>query len=219
VGYAYRDQGHTFWVLRFPSANNGFGATWVYDVATNMWHERGFWSQQGFTGYSAHLSTCHVFCFGQHLVGDWNSGNVYAMSTETCQDNGQAIRRFRRAPHVSSEQVRIFHQQLQLDMEVGDGPQPPLVDGAGNVRGPQIMLRWSDDGARTWGNEHWISAGQAGEYKLRAIWRRLGQSRDRVYEVAVTDPIQWRIVEAYLMATPGFQVPTERLQKQYGKVT
>lgn len=219
IGYGYRDQGHTFWVLRFPSANGGFGATWVYDVATQMWHERGFWSQLGPTGYSAHLSTCHCFAFGQHLVGDWNSGNVYAMSIYTYQDNGQAIRRFRRAPHISSEQTRIFHQQMQLDLEVGDGPEPPLLDGDGNPRGPQIMLRWSDDGGRTWGNEHWISAGRMGEYKKRAIWRRLGQSRDRVYEVAVTDPIPWRIVEAYLMATPGFQVPTERYSKQAAKMT
>ena len=219
VGYAYRDQGHTFWVLRFPSANNGFGATWVYDVATQSWHERGYWSQEGFTGYSAHLSTCHCFAFGQHLVGDWNSGNVYAMSIGVYQDNGNAIRRFRRTPHVSSEQTRIFHQQFQLDMEVGDGPQPPLLDGAGDPRDPQIMLRWSDDGARTWGNEHWIGAGQAGAYRTRAIWRRMGYSRDRVYEFAVTDPVPWRIVEGYLMATPGFQVPQERYQKQLGKIT
>ena len=219
IGYGYRDQGHTFWQLRFPSANGGFGATWVYDVATNMWHERGFWSQQGPTGYSAHLSTCHVSAFGQHLVGDWNSGNIYAMSIYTYQDNGSAIRRFRRAPHISSEQQRIFHSQMQLDMDVGDGPIPPLLDGAGNPRDPQVMLRWSDDGGSTWGNEHWVGAGQAGNYKTRVIWNRLGMSRDRVYEVAVTDPIPWRIVEAYLKATPGFQVPTERLNKQMAKIT
>lgn len=218
VSYSYRDQGHTFWVLRFPSANGGFGATWVYDVATQMWHERGFWSQLGPTGYSAHLSTCHCFAFGQHLVGDWNSGNVYAMSIGTYQDNGQAIRRFRRAPHVSSEQQRIYHSQLQLDLEVGDGPQPPLLDGAGKPRDPQIMLRWSDDGGRTWGNEHWLGAGQAGNYKTRVIWNGLGSSRDRVYEVAVTDAIPWRIIDAYLKATPGFQVPTERYAAQLRKM-
>ena len=34
VSYAYQDQGHSFWVLYFPTAN----ATWVYDVASGMWH-------------------------------------------------------------------------------------------------------------------------------------------------------------------------------------
>ena len=218
VGYAYVDQGHTFWVLRFPSANGGFGATWVYDVATQMWHERAFWSQQGPTGFSAHLSTCHVSAFGKHLVGDWNSGNVYAMDIATLTDNGQPIRRSRRAPHISSEQQRIFHYQMQLDLEVGDGPIPALLDGAGNPRDPQIMLRWSDDGGRTWGNEHWVSAGQAGTYRTRALWNRMGCARDRVYEVAVTDPIAWRIIDAYLKASPGFDMPVERYSKQIAKM-
>jgi hypothetical protein len=214
VGYSYRDQGHTFWVLRFPSANNGFGATWAYDTATQMWHERGYWGVQGF---QAHLSTCHCFAFGQHLVGDWSSGFVYSMSIGTYTDNNNPIRRVRRAPHVSTEQARIFHNFLQLDVEVGDGPQPPLTDGAGNPRGPQVALRWSDDGARTWSNEYWADAGQAGEYKKRVYWNRLGRSRDRVYEISMTDPIPWRITDAYLRAT-GINYPQPRLNKRYAEV-
>jgi len=218
VGYSYRDQGHTFWVLRFPSANQGNGATWVYDTATQMWHERGYWSQKGLTGYSAHLSTCHCFAFNMHLVGDWNSGNIYTMEIGNLYDNGTPIRRARRAPHISTEQGWIYHHELQVDMEVGDGPIPALLDGAGNPRDPQVMLRWSNDGGRTWGNEHWIGAGKAGEYETRVRWQRLGRARDRVYELVVTDPVAWRIVEAYLRATPGFDAPTDRLTKMYGKM-
>ncbi len=218
VGYSYRDQGHTFWMLRFPSANEGLGATWCYDTASGMWHERGYWSQKGATGYSAHLSSCHCFCYNKHLVGDWNSGNIYVMDIGLQTDNGAAIRRFRRAPHISTEQQWIYHHEMQLDLEVGDGPIPALEDGAGNPRGPQIMLRWSNNGGRTWGNEHWISAGQGGEYETRAIWRRLGRSRDRVYEIAVTDAVPWRVIEAYLRATPGYEKPTALLSKMYGKM-
>ncbi len=219
IAFSYKDQGHTFWVLRFPSARNGFGATWVYDTATQMWHERGFWSGQGPTGFTAHLAGCHCFAFNMQLVGDWSSGEIYSMDIGTYEDNGKPIRRARRAPHISSEQERIFHYKLQLDLEVGDGPIPPLQDGAGNARDPQIMLRWSDDGGETWSNEHWIGAGQAGTFKTRAVWNRLGLARDRVYEVAVTDPIAWRIIDAYLDAAPGFQVPTERYAKQVAKMT
>lgn len=219
VGYAYKDQGHTFWVLRFPSANEGFGATWVYDTATQMWHERGFWSQEGFTGYSAHLSTCHCWAFNMHLVGDWNSGNIYVMDIAYMDDNGKQIRRARRAPHVSSERQWIYFHELEVVMDVGDGPMPPLLDGAGKARGPQAMLRWSNDGGRTWGNEHWVDVGQAGDYNARTRWLRMGRARDRVYELVVTDPIPWQIIEADLRATPGFDLPTERLSKQLGKTT
>jgi hypothetical protein len=220
IGYSYRDQGHTFWVLRFPSANNGFGATWAYDVASQMWHERGYWSQQGFTGFSAHLAGSHCFAFNQHLVGgfDPTNGIIYRMAQGIYDDNGTPIRRLRRAPHVSSEDQRIFHAQMQIAVEVGDGLQPPLLDGAGNPRGPQMMLRWSNDGGRTWSNEHWASAGQAGRYLDRVFWNRLGYARDRVYEVSVTDPIPWRIIDAYLRATPGFTTPTERYANQVEKM-
>ena len=71
--------------------------------------------------------------------------------------------------------------------------------------GPQVMLRWSDDGGHTWSNEHWASMGKRGEYGTRVIWRRLGMTdklRDRVYEVSGTDPIKIAIMGAELGVTP-----------------
>src|SRR5213079_1156677 len=78
------------------------------------------------------------------------------------------------------------------------------------LRDTQISLRWSDDGANTWSNFHQTSAGGLGKYLTRVIWRRLGRSRHRVYEVSCSDSVPWRIVDAYLKATPGFE-PTERM--------
>lgn len=210
IGYTYRDQGHTFWVLRFPSANNGQGATWVYDAATQQWHERGYW---GLQGYGAHLSTCYAFAFGQHLVGDWNSGNIYSMSINTYTDAGNVIRRWRRSPHLAAERQRIFLDQAIFDVETGLGPQPPLLDGAGNPRGPQLMFRISRDGSKTWGMEYALDCGQVGEYRKRVIQRRLGQARDFVFDIVATDPIPWRVVEGYVEGT-GFRLPTPRLTKQ-----
>jgi len=68
---------------------------------------------------------------------------------------------------------------------------------------PQAMLRWSNDGGSTWSNEHWTGIGKEGKYKNRAIWRRLGWSRDRVFEVVVTDPVKAVIVSANLKASAG----------------
>jgi hypothetical protein len=66
---------------------------------------------------------------------------------------------------------------------------------------PQAMLRWSNDGGSTWSKEHWCTVGQQGKYKNRAIWRRLGQARDRVFEVSTTDPVKMVIVSANLKAS------------------
>ena len=65
-------------------------------------------------------------------------------------------------------------------MQMGIG----LNDGGIQDTDPKLMLRWSDDGGYTWSNEHTVSAGKIGQYKARAIWRRLGRSRDRIFEVA-----------------------------------
>lgn len=213
IAYSYEDQGHYFLVLYFPTANH----TWVFDAATNMWHERDHWMPATGTS-SAHLSQGHTFNFGTHLISDWNSGAIYAQSINTFADNGGPIRRVRRAPHISTEQQWIFHHYMQVDVETGLGPQPPLLDGYGNPRDPIMILRWSNDGAKTWSKELTRKCGQAGKYKTRVIWKRLGKSRDRIYEITVTDPIAWRVTDAYLSASPGEDVPTETLRKQYSKM-
>jgi len=68
---------------------------------------------------------------------------------------------------------------------------------------PQAMLRWSNDGGSTWSKEYWVGIGQTGRYKNRAIWRRLGMARDRIFEVVVTDPVKAVIVSANLKASQG----------------
>ena len=64
------------------------------------------------------------------------------------------------------------------------------------------MLRWSDDGGYTWSNEYWADVGPRGQYNQRAIWRRLGRSRNRVWEVAMTDPVPMAWIEALLDVEP-----------------
>jgi hypothetical protein len=50
---------------------------------------------------------------------------------------------------------------------------------------------------------------------------QLGRARKRVWELSWTDPIPWRIIDAFLVATsdgkPIYQ-PGERLSEQYRKI-
>lgn len=213
VAYSYQDQGHAFAVFTFPTAQK----TWVYDVATGMWHERGYWNVNSGT-FSAHKSQNHAFAFGLHLVGDPSSGNIYQMSINFFDDSDNPIKRVRRAPHIGMEFKRMYFSELNIDVETGLGPEPPLLDGAGNPRDPMLMLRWSKDYTKTWSNEYQLPCGQAGQYRKRVRRSRMGSSKTgMVFEISVTDPIPWRIVEGYLEAT-NFQAQ-ERLVKQYAKIT
>jgi hypothetical protein len=60
------------------------------------------------------------------------------------------------------------------------------------------MLRMSDDGGKTFGNEQWRSAGNLGEYSTRVRWTRCGSARKRVFEIVVDDMTTWRLLNAYL---------------------
>jgi hypothetical protein len=143
VGYAYQDHGHSFYVLSFPTAQH----TWVYDVATGMWHERGFWNESAGV-FTAHRAQYHTFNFGKHLVGDPTIGNIYQMSITYLSDFGNNIRRVRRAPHIATEQEWLYHTRLQVDLETGLGfgqlpPQFVVLDDSG---GHSWQLSVNDSG-------------------------------------------------------------------------
>lgn len=225
VAYAYQDQGHSFYHLYFPSANGSKGATWVYDAATGLWHEKAFLNPDG--TFSAHRSWCHAFVqqTNQHFVGDWNAPTIYQSAIPSSNgagnwnfvnDFGNPIQRLRRTPAINLEKEWVFHHEMEVDLETGLGPIPALTDGNGVARDPQIMLRWSDDGGHTWSNQRIIGAGQGGNYKTRAVFRRLGRSRQRIYEVSASDPVPWRIVDAYLKADPAYQAE-ERMSTRLAK--
>ena len=192
IGYTYQQDGHAFYVLVFPQADT----TWVYDVATQAWHERAGWINGSFV---RHRGNCQMAFNDQIIVGDYVNGNIYALDPDVYADNGEVqkwLRSWRALPTGQNNLKRTAHHSLQIDLESGVG----LNTGQGND--PQVMLRWSDDGGHTWSNEHWVSIGKIGEYYKRAIFRRLGMTlklRDRVYELSMTDPVKTAVMGAELI--------------------
>ena len=227
IGYTYQQGGHPFYVLIFPSA----GATWVYDVSTQLWHERAAFENGQFT---RHRSNCQMSFNNEIVVGDYEDGRIYAFDLDVYADDDQTqkwLRSWRALPAGQNNLKRSAHHSLQLDAETGVGlAQTPGMESkylqtedslyltteadaylvteellATAGYDPQVMLRWSDDAGHTWSNEHWNSMGRIGVYGFRTIWRRLGMTekiRDRVYEVSGTDPVKIAIVGAELFVTP-----------------
>jgi hypothetical protein len=187
--WTYQLEGHEVYVVSFPTLD----LTWAYDISTGMWH-KWLWVDTN-NVFHRHRGNCHASFQGYNLVGDWENGNLYQLDALNYTDNGTEIRRLRRAPHLISDYQRQYFHELQIHFQPGVG----LPNGTA----PQAMLRWSDDGGSTWSNEHWSSIGVQGAYKNRAIWRRLGQSRDRIFEVVVTDPVKAVITAANLKADAG----------------
>ena len=226
LAYTYQQEGHGFYVLTFPSAN----ATWVYDAATQAWHERAGLLNGAFT---RHRSNCQCNFGGETIVGDFENGNIYKYSLDVYADNGNPqkwLRSWRAIPTGQNTLKRTAQHSLQLDAESGVGLNgftteqvfflvtqagDNLITENGNylasaitdtvLADPQVMLRWSDDGGHNWSNEHWTSMGGIGRFGQRIMWRRLGMTtriRDRVYEVSGTDPVKIAIMGAELHASP-----------------
>ena len=204
VGYTYQQDGHSFYVLNFPTANT----TWVYDVATGAWHERAGWENDAFTRTRGN---CQMNFNNEIVIGDYRVGELYAYDPTVYSEAGTTqkwLRSWRALPTGQNDLNRTAQHSLQLDCQAGvglpgysqeevndiiyiyDRAHDYILDRAGSpllIRdyasytvtvgaNPQVMLRWSDDGGHTWSNEHWKSMGQIGQTGYRTIWRRLGMT-------------------------------------------
>ena len=117
VGYSYQQDGHSFYVLTFPTAN----ATWVFDVSTGAWHERAYWDG---VEYRRHRSNCQANFAGKIIVGDWETGILYEIDPDVHTDNfypQRYLRSWRALPTGQNSLKRTAQHALQLDAEAGVG--------------------------------------------------------------------------------------------------
>lgn len=192
IGDTYTDLGHTFYLLTFIEDD----ITWAYDMSSQTWAQRGTWvsADNEFTAWAPRY---HAYAFGQHRMLDAGSGKVFRLGIEYPNDaNGSPVVRLRRAPVLEYENKRVYYSSFELDLEPGLG----LSSGQGSD--PQVMMRFSNDGGKTWSAETMRSAGAQGQYGKRVRWTRCGMGRRRVFEVRFSDPIPWRISNAYIEAIP-----------------
>lgn len=179
ASYTYQEEGHSFYVLNFPTGD----ATWVYDAATQMWHERAYLNVDG--TLSRDRADNHMFAFGKHLLGDHITSALYEASLDIYADYDRPLKAIRSAPHYTKDRNGVFYPVFELGLETGVG-----LDGIQQGDDPVAMLRWSNDGGHTWGNYKNRAIGRIGAFAQRLRWNRLGWSRDRVFEVSITDPIK-----------------------------
>lgn len=191
--FVYQIEGHSFYVLTFPTAD----ATWVYDAATETWHE-WLWRNPSLNTLHRHRANCCTFFNGKHLVGDWETGKVYSLELDTYTDNSDPIKRLRATQCVDSDDGEpLFYHFMQVDMEAGVG----LATGQGSD--PMLMMRYSNNGGRTWSNEKRKAIGQAGQYGRRVRFGPTGSGANRVWEVSMTDPVKWAILGGMVGFTKG----------------
>lgn len=181
--FSYQQEGHNFSVFTFPFSDE----TWVYDSTTSMWHRR---SSRINSNENKWRVNCHTVLGTDHIVGDFFNGKIYKMKTDVYDEDGTPIISRRVTPTIRKNQNRITYDSLRVMFETGVG----LDSGQGSD--PKAVLRWSDDGGRTWSSEIEESIGALGDYSVDVEWHQLGQGRNRVWDLWVSDPVKRVILGA-----------------------
>jgi len=187
-------KGHSWYVITFPSADSGYGRTFLYDARGGPdagWYEWGNWIDT-LGEYGKHPMITHTYFDNKHVIGIDGSNKLFLLKDDVYTNDGTAIISRRRCAHLHSNRDRLFYSSLQIDMEVGQG----LVSGQGSD--PKIMMQFSNDGGRTWEDQRQASIGKTGESRERVIFWRLGSAYDRVYELTISDPVPRKFIGGYL---------------------
>jgi len=114
-GFAYTIEGHTFYVLTFPTEKK----TWAYDFSTRLWHRR-----TGFPDMGRDRSNCHAKCYGKNLVGDYELGIIYEVDFSNYSDDGNDIPKRWTSSTIGDGKTMIYFSELQALFETGVGLTP-----------------------------------------------------------------------------------------------
>lgn len=121
LGFCYTQAGHAFYVLTFPSGN----ATWVYDLTTNIWHERGEFLDGSYNRWDP---SCYAFFNKQHVVGSSSAQQLSVLDLLYPTDDlfmtpasnpKRWMRRWRATIQAVHAPVRLG--SLKIDMQTGSG--------------------------------------------------------------------------------------------------
>jgi hypothetical protein len=212
IGFCFQQNDHPFYQITFPTADK----TWRYDESTQQWHEPVWTDNDGVE--HRHRANCAAFAYSTNVVGDWETGALYALDPAEFTDAGQPMMWERGFSHLVDDGERVSYPGFALDLEAGmalgfpaatrdlplrlpDLTSLGLIGTVGSDGGFLVELSWSDDRGRTYGNPV-AQTSQTGAFLGQMQWSRLGMARDRIFKVRGTIPGQFALNGAWLSPPP-----------------
>lgn len=187
--------GHIFYHIHLPSLST----TLVYDLSTNLWHERQsehpFNNEDGSVSQDMYRGRNLATFKGINLFGDWHSGKIFKEDINSSTDDGLTRRLHRTSSVFHSEQKNISVYSLEFDVNAGAYTR--------RVGSPVMMFKCSIDGGNTFEPEQLISLGELGEYNQRVRFNNLGTARNWVLSLTVTDPVDILVMQAEVHGSIG----------------
>lgn len=180
-GYIYNQAGKSFYIIQLATTT----FTLVYNINAGVWEKRGL------ANGDAWRASGHGILDGDNIVGSRLASTVYQLDLSVFTDDAAAVIRRRVTQVFHHNNQMMDWLELVVDIQAGVGnPTAPGDD-------PQMRLRYSDDGGVNWSNQLLAPMGKSQETTTRVVFRRLGISRNRIFEFEVSDQVNTTIIAAY----------------------
>jgi hypothetical protein len=200
--FYYEDRGHRFGNIHFDDR-----PTWALDFSTGRWHERALGAD-----HKPWDVICSAFCHGRWYLGS-RLGKIYTLQSLP-MDSGAVMRRTAVSRPLYQDGARFTVAMLEFLGRFGrasinevapnwvtnvygfpilttDGT-PLLRSEQGDVsyhnRPVQMWIRVSRDGGNTFGPAKFREIGRSGQYDATCRYRAMGQFRNMVVELNISDP-------------------------------
>lgn len=180
-GFIYAQAGKAFYVLHLGPDR----PTMVYNIRAQVWESRAMLDG------SAWRIAGHGILEGENIGGSRLAARLYNLDLSSYTDAGTDFVRRRRSAVQHANGHLLEWWEVVIDAVGGVGN--PTAPGDA----PVMRLRFSDDGGATWSAQLVEPLGEIGQRQRRAVYRNLGSSRARVFELEVSDPVEVTIVAAY----------------------
>lgn len=188
IAWVRRQGGNAFYEITFPSA----GKTWSINLDANYQV-----SELKSYGINRFRGSGYGYLGSNAYVGDYDNGNIYKLDFDTYTDNSESFIRTRTTRVFHKDGLALTFRSLILDAEAGVG----LITGQGSD--PQVMMRYSVDGGRTWSSTLMRSLGAIGQPEYKPQWTNLGMGNDWVFEFSCSDPVKFNLFNLFADVETG----------------
>lgn len=181
VGFIYQQEGKSFYVLQLhPDV-----PTLVFNIRAQAWESRAL------ADGTAWRINGHGVFDGANIGGSRLGPLFYNLDLGAYRDAGTPLirRRVTQIQHNNNQLLDWWELVLDLDVQG--------VPASGDGSDPKVRLRYSDDEGETYSSQLIQPMGKQGQRFRRSVFRNMGSSRNRIFEIEVSDPVGVTIVAAY----------------------
>lgn len=184
--FIYKQSGKSFYVLQLGATlgdNARSSSTLVYNIKAQSWETRELLDG------TAWRAGGHGVLGNKNIAGSRLQAQNFELDLDVYTDLGQEIIR-RRTTQIMHQNDRLMDwYEIVIDVTT--------ATTTSTTANPAIKLRYSDDAGRTWSSWLFEPLGKSGETKHRVVYRKLGASRRRKWEIECSENLALTIVGAY----------------------